>query len=116
MTVVLEVTQEPGLVPVKMVKGDSLTFNIQLAAGVDPPLSQVYAAIYENTPAGFAATTPALVLTLTKPGTGNFRVNVTSAQSNTLSITKSYRWFFRRSASPDDTRALTAGPWRVVAP
>lgn len=116
MTVVVEVTQAPGVVPVRMVKGDSLTFNIQLAAGLDPPLTQVYAAVYENSPAGFAAAAPALVLTLTKTGTGNYRVNVTAAQSNTLSITKNYRWFFRRAASPDDTRHLAAGPWRVVAP
>jgi len=116
MTVVLEITQKPGLTPVQMVKGDSLTFDIQLAAGTDPPLTQVYAAIYENTPAGFSAASPALVLPLTKVAAGRFRVAVTATQSNTLSITRSYRWFFRRSAAPDDTRAMVAGPWRVTAP
>lgn len=115
MTVVVEVTQSPGTVPVRMVKGDSLTFDVQLAAGQDPPLTQVYAAIYENTAAGFTAA-PALVLPLTKVGTGRYRVAVTSAQSNTLSITKNYRWFFRRATAPDDTRHLAAGPWRMVAP
>lgn len=115
MSVVIEVTQTPGAVPVRMVKGDSLYFDVQLAAGQDPALSQMYAAIYENTPTGFAGT-PALVPTLTKVSTGRYRVAVTATQSNTLSITKNYRWFFRNTASVSDTRHLVSGSWKVVAP
>lgn len=115
MIVVVEVTQTPGNVPVRMVKGDSLTFDVQLAAGQDPPLGQMYAAVYENTPQGFT-TTPALVLPLTKPATGRYRITVTSIQSNSLLITKNYRWFFRNTASADNTRHLAAGSWKVVAP
>jgi hypothetical protein len=115
MPTVLEITELPGTVPVRMVKGASLQFSIQLAAGQDLPLTQVSVAIYENTPAGFAGT-PALVPTLAKTGTGNYSVTVSSVQSNTLSIQKSYRWYFLRTISPTNTRHLAAGPWKVVAP
>jgi hypothetical protein len=115
MTVVLEVSETPASVPVRMVKGASLQFFVQLAAGQDPPLSQFTIAIYENTAAGFDGP-PALVPALAKTGTGNYSVTVTAVQSATLSVSKNYRWYLLRAISQTATRHLVSGPWKVVAP
>jgi biotin carboxylase len=113
--VVPDITETPFPVPVKMVSGASLTFNVVLPEGMDLPVAQVECRIYENTPEGFKGT-PALVPTITKTAARVYNVRVSALESATLSVKKDYRWYFKRAVSINDTRHFMAGPWKVVAP
>lgn len=115
MTVVLEITETPGAVPVKMVKGASISFAVQLPVGMDLSVGQIECRIYENTPTGFAGP-PALEPTVTKTSSRYYVVSVTALQSATLSIQKNYRWYFKKAVDASNTRHLVAGTWKVVAP
>jgi hypothetical protein len=100
-----------------MVWGASLKFGVSLSSGnPDLELSQVKAAVYVNTAAGYKAEPPLLTLTVVKLAARSYQVQITAAQSKTLEVGGSYRWYFLKAVAPLDTRHLLSGPWVVEAP
>jgi hypothetical protein len=114
----------PGELNLRFVRGDEITFAVNLQRDVSGYSWESY--VYRSDAfslgggagslngVGVTVTQPAI--TVVDPATGAMTVGLTETQTNALTPTINYRWYLRWVAPGQVTRTILSGSVTAVAP